>query len=250
MSAFTDFEDHDAVGLAALVARGETTPEALLEAAVERVDARNETVNAVTNRLYDHGRGAIAEGLPDGPLKGVPYLLKDLGASLAGCPTTRGCKFFEDAVPAQDSELVKRLKRSGVVIFGRTNTCEFGLSLTCEPQLHGPTQNPWDYTHIPGGSSGGARLVLELPSGGGYGEPAERDPAAVAADVLDGLITMEDAERDYGFFAGTAPPTRRPPAPFDAAGAPRDRAGPWDDASFLCRTAPDQFSGQLRKVRS
>ena len=88
MSAFKDYENHDAVGLAALVARGETTPKALLEAAIERVEARNETVNAVTNRLYDYGRQAIADGLPDGPLKGVPYLLKDLSASLAGCPTT------------------------------------------------------------------------------------------------------------------------------------------------------------------
>ena len=182
MSAFTDYENHDAVGLAALVARGETTPEALLEAAIERVDARNETVNAVTNRLYDYARQAIADGLPDGPLKGVPYLLKDLGASLAGCPTTRGCKFFEDVVPAQDSELVKRLKRAGVVIFGRTNTCELGLSLTCEPQLHGPTRNPWDQTRISGGSSGGAaaavgaRMLPAAHASDGFG--SIRAPAA------------------------------------------------------------------------
>ena len=182
MSAFTDYEDHDAVGLAALVARGETTPEALLDAAIERVDARNGTVNAVTNRLDDYGRRAIDDGLPDGPLKGVPYLLKDLSASLAGCPTTRGCKFFEDAVPAQDSELVKRLKRAGVVIFGRTNTCEFGLSLTCEPQLHGPTRNPWDPTRISGGSSGGAaaavgaRILPAAHASDGFG--SIRAPAA------------------------------------------------------------------------
>ena len=111
MAAFTDYETHDALGLAALVARGEITPEEVLEAAVERVDARDGIVNAVTNRLYDLGRQAIADGLPDGPLRGVPYLLKDLGASLAGCPTTRGCRFFEDVVPAEDSEHVKRLKR-------------------------------------------------------------------------------------------------------------------------------------------
>ena len=138
------------MGLAELVARGETTSGELLEAAIERVDARNQAVNAVTNKLYDQGRQAIAGGLPDGPLKGVPYLLKDLGASLAGCPTTRGCGFFADVVPAEDSELVKRLKRAGMVIFGRTNTCELGLSLTCEPQLHGPTKNPWDLTRISG----------------------------------------------------------------------------------------------------
>ena len=182
MAAFTDYENHDAVGLAALVVRGETTPEALLEAAIERVEARNGAVNAVTNRLYDYGRRAIAEGLPDGPLKGVPYLLKDLGASLAGCPTTRGCKFFADVVPTEDSELVKRLKRAGMVIFGRTNTCELGLSLTCEPQLHGPTKNPWDPARISGGSSGGAaaavgaRMLPAAHASDGFG--SIRAPAA------------------------------------------------------------------------
>ncbi len=182
MTAFADYEDHDAVGLAALVASGETTPDELLEAAIERVEARNGAVNAVTNRLYDYGRRAIADGLPDGPLKGVPYLLKDLSASLAGCPTTRGCKFFEDVVPAEDSELVRRLKRAGVVVFGRTNTCELGLSLTCEPQLHGATKNPWDTTRISGGSSGGAaaavgaRMLPAAHASDGFG--SIRAPAA------------------------------------------------------------------------
>ena len=182
MTAFADYENHDAVGLAGLVARGETTPDELLEVAIERIEARNGAVNAVTNRLYDYGRRAIAEGLPDGPLKGVPYLLKDLSASLAGCPTTRGCKFFEDVVPAEDSELVKRLKQAGVVVFGRTNTCELGLSLTCEPQLHGATKNPWDTTRISGGSSGGAaaavgaRMLPAAHASDGFG--SIRAPAA------------------------------------------------------------------------
>ena len=182
MAGFKEYEDHDAVGLAELVARGETTPEALLEAAIERVEARNGAVNAVTNKLYDRGRRAIADGLPDGPLKGVPYLLKDLGASLAGCPTTRGCRFFEDVVPAEDSEHVKRLKRAGMVIFGRTNTCELGLSLTCEPQLHGATRNPWDLARISGGSSGGAaaavgaRMLPAAHASDGFG--SIRAPAA------------------------------------------------------------------------
>ena len=182
MAAFADYENHDAVGLAALVARRETTPDELLDAAIERVEARNGAVNAVTNRLYDFARHAIADGLPDGPLKGVPYLLKDLSASLAGCPTTRGSRFFQDAVPTEDSEHVKRLKRGGVVIFGRTNTCELGLSLTCEPQLHGPTKNPWDLTRISGGSSGGAaaavgaRMLPAAHASDGFG--SIRAPAA------------------------------------------------------------------------
>ena len=182
MAAFSDYESYDAVGLAELVRRGETNAEELLDAAVERVEARNEAVNAVTNKLYDYGRQAIAAGLPDGPLKGVPYLLKDLSASLAGCPTTRGCTFFDGVTPAEDSELVKRIKAAGMVIFGRTNTCELGLSLTCEPRLHGATRNPWDLTRISGGSSGGAaaavgaRMLPAAHASDGFG--SIRAPAA------------------------------------------------------------------------
>ena len=161
MSAFKDYEQYDALGLADLVRRGKVAPGDLLEAAIERVEARNPAVNAVVMRLYDYGRQAIADGLPEGPLRGVPFLLKDLSASLAGVKMTRGSRFFADTPPpTADSEHVVRLKRSGLVIFGRTNTCEVGLSLTCEPQLYGPTKNPWDLTRISGGSSGGAAAAV------------------------------------------------------------------------------------------
>jgi amidase len=182
MSGFAEYERFDAMGLAALVRRGEVTPEELLEAAISRVEARNPAVNAVVMRLYDHGRQAIAAGLPDGPFAGVPFLLKDLSASLAGTPTTRACRFFADAVPAADSEHVKRLKRAGLVIFGKTNTCELGLSLTCEPRFYGPTRNPWDPSRISGGSSGGAAAAVAarmLPAAhGSDGFGSIRAPAA------------------------------------------------------------------------
>ena len=183
MVGFADYESYDAVGLADLVRRRKVTPTELLDAAITRVEARNPTVNAVVLPLYDYARKAIADGLPDGPLRGVPYLLKDLTASLAGVRTTRGSRFFADAPPAAaDSEHVARLKRAGVVIFGRTSTCELGLSLTCEPQLYGPTRNPWDPTRISGGSSGGAaaavgaRIVPIAHASDGFG--SIRAPAA------------------------------------------------------------------------
>jgi Asp-tRNA(Asn)/Glu-tRNA(Gln) amidotransferase A subunit family amidase len=161
VAAFADYERYDALGLADLVRRKQVTPAELLEAAIARVESRNKAVNAVVMALYDHGRAAIAAGLPDGPFRGVPFLLKDLTASLAGVPATRGSRFFADSPPAAaDSEHVARLKRAGLVIYGRTNTCELGLSLTCEPQLHGPTRNPWDLTRISGGSSGGAAAAV------------------------------------------------------------------------------------------
>ena len=188
MTAFKDYEQYDALGLADLVRRGKVSPEDLLAAAIERVEARNPQVNAVVMKLYDHGRCAIADGLPDGPFRGVPFLLKDLTASLAGVPMTRGSRFFVDAPPpAADSEHVRRLKRAGLVIFGRTNTCELGLSLTCEPVLHGPTRNPWDPTRISGGSSGGAaaavgaRMVPMAHASDGFG--SIRAPAACCGVV-------------------------------------------------------------------
>jgi len=156
-----DYERYDALGLAELVGRRQVTADELLDAAIERVEARNPAVNAVVMKLYDHGRKAIADGLPDGPFRGVPFLMKDLSSSLAGIRMTRGSRFFaETPPPAADSEHAARLRRSGLVIFGRTNTCELGLSLTCEPQLHGPTRNPWDVSRISGGSSGGAAAAV------------------------------------------------------------------------------------------
>jgi amidase len=188
LKAFADYEQYDALGLAALVKAGKVLPAELLEAAIERVEARNGAVNAVTMKLYDYGRKAIADGLPDGPFTGVPLLLKDLTASLAGVKMTRGSKFFADTPPpTADSEHVKRLKKAGLVIFGRTNTCELGLSLTCEPQLHGPTKSPWDLTRISGGSSGGAaasvgaRMLPMAHASDGFG--SIRAPAACCGIV-------------------------------------------------------------------
>jgi Asp-tRNA(Asn)/Glu-tRNA(Gln) amidotransferase A subunit family amidase len=183
MSAFREYERYDALGLADLVRRREVSSDELLDAALARMAARNPAINAVVMPLEDHARTAISGGLPDGPFRGVPYLMKDLTASLANVPMTRGSTFFADSPPAAaDSEHVMRLKRAGLVIFGRTNTCELGLSLTCEPRHYGPTKNPWDPARISGGSSGGAaaataaRIVPMAHATDGFG--SIRAPAA------------------------------------------------------------------------
>jgi len=204
MGGFAEYENHDALGLAGLVRRKEVTPGELLEAAIERVEARNPAINAVVMKLYDYGRKAIADGLPDGPFRGVPFLMKDLTSAVAGVRMTRGSRFFADTPPADtDSEHVKRLRRAGLVIFGRTNTCELGLSLTCEPQLHGPTRNPWDVTRISGGSSGGAaaavaaRMLPLAHASDGFG--SIRAPAACC-----GLVGLKPTRNRNTFapFAG------------------------------------------------
>jgi amidase len=161
VTSFPEYEQYDALGLAELVRTKQLSAEELLDAAIERVDARNPAVNAVIARRDDAARASIRAGLPDGPFTGVPFLLKDLNGWLAGDRVTRGSRFFADTPPATtDSVHVGRLKAAGLVIFGRTNTCEAGMSLTCEPQLYGPTRSPWNLNRISAGSSGGAAAAV------------------------------------------------------------------------------------------
>jgi amidase len=183
VGGFAEYENYDALGLAALVKRREVSAAELLDAALARAAARDPFINAITIPLEEFARQAIAKGVPGGPFEGVPFLLKDLTAAVAGVRMTRTSRFFADSPPAvADSEHVKRLKRAGLVFFGRTNTCELGLSLTCEPQLTGATKNPWDLKRISGGSSGGAaaataaRIVPMAHGTDGFG--SIRAPAA------------------------------------------------------------------------
>jgi len=157
---FNEYDNYDAVGLAQLVRNGDVSPEQLLEEAIARVEQRDPALNAVVNKLYDHARAAIRAGLPQGPLRGVPFLLKDLHALCAGTVTSNGSRFFKDNQADHDTELVSRYKRGGLVIFGKTNTPEFGLTLTTEPTLFGPTRNPWRAQHTAGGSSGGSAAAV------------------------------------------------------------------------------------------
>lgn len=155
-----EYVEHDACGLAALVADGEVAPAEVLDAALRAIDDRNPLLNAVVSRCDDAARAAVEAGLPDGPLRGVPYLVKDLNAHVAGMATTQGVRLFADAVAERDSEFVVRLRGAGMVILGKTNTPGFGTSTSTEPGLFGPTRNPWSPGRSAGGSSGGAAAAV------------------------------------------------------------------------------------------
>ena len=155
-----DYMAEDAVGLAALVARGEVTPKELLTAAVTRAEAVNPKINAITVWDLEAAEAQLAEGLPQGPFTGVPFLLKDLFAFLAGTQLTNGSRLFEGFVCPGDNTYVTRCKAAGLVMFGKTNSPEFGLNVTTEPVANGPTRNPWNLAHSPGGSSGGAAAAV------------------------------------------------------------------------------------------
>ena len=157
---FEDYSSHDALGLAALVRDGEVSTEELLEAAIKRIDEVNPDLNAVIHKAYDLGRAAIAGGLPDGPFRGVPFLLKDLAVYCAGMPTAFASRLFADFMPDHDSTLVERQRAAGLMILGKTNSSEFGICAAVEPELYGACFNPWDRSRSPGGSSGGAAAAV------------------------------------------------------------------------------------------
>jgi len=154
------FVELDATAQAELVRRREVKPIELVDAAIERIERLNPTINAVVTTMYDQARAAASGELPDAPFAGVPYLLKDIFAPYAGVPMTSGATFLRDYVPDHDSEFVARLKRAGLIILGKTNLPEFGLVPTTEPRLFGPSHNPWDTGRTTGGSSGGSAAAV------------------------------------------------------------------------------------------
>lgn len=160
MLSVEDYEARDGLGLAELVTKGAASAEELLERAIERAESLDPAVNALSQKLYDYGRKAVAAGLPEGPFHGVPFLLKDLGAQLDGEITTQGSRLFRDFRADKDSTLVARYKQAGFAIFGKTTSPEFGFATSTETSLTGETRNPWDRSRSSGGSSGGAAAAV------------------------------------------------------------------------------------------
>jgi len=156
----TDYGALDATALADLVRRREVTAAELLDEAIARAARVNDRLNAIVTPLHDEARRAIAAGLPDGPFAGVPFLLKDLDADCEGTLMSSGSRFLAGHRSTHDATLVARYRRAGLVIFGKTNSPEFGLTPYTEPELFGPTRNPWDPARTPGGSSGGAAAAV------------------------------------------------------------------------------------------
>ncbi|MEP7115910.1 MAG: amidase [Ilumatobacteraceae bacterium] len=162
MSALaTDTRWMDATDQAALVRRGDVSATELIDAAIERIEAIDPAINAVIIRWFETARAAATQ-LPNGPFRGVPFLLKDLWAHFAGQPLTNGCQALKDELPISpaDTTLVARFRAAGLNIAGRTNSPEFGSLPTTEPLAWGPTRNPWNRDHSPGGSSGGSAAAV------------------------------------------------------------------------------------------
>lgn len=150
----------DATEQALLVRRGEASPKELVEAAIDRIERLNPQLDAVIRTRYDEARAQAAGELPDGPFRGVPILLKDLGCHVAGEPTAHGVGAMHDVPRPVTSHLATLFRQAGFVALGRTNVPELGSTVTTEPKSFPPARNPWDPGHSTGGSSGGSAAAV------------------------------------------------------------------------------------------
>lgn len=180
----------DATGQAELVRAGAVSPREIVAAAIGRIEAIDPSLNAVIHRRFEVALAeASADSLPDGPLRGVPFLVKDLNEDSAGDPAHEGSRALRDAqhMATSDSWLVARYRRAGLVRVGRTNTPELGMVGITEPESRGPTRNPWDSSRSPGGSSGGSAAAVAAGmvalASGGDGAGSIRIPASMCGLV-------------------------------------------------------------------
>ena len=151
----------DATDLAALVARGAVSPTELLDAALTAVAELNPRLNAVVLMQEAVARAAIARGLPQGPFRGVPFLIKDLGCEAVDFPSHNGSRLLANTTYRRDSAIFQRMRATGVVTFGRTCSPEGGIGAATEAAVYGaPTRNPWNLDHTSGGSSGGSGAAV------------------------------------------------------------------------------------------
>ena len=188
---------------AKLIKDGEISPAELLDESIRRIEKINPKINAVVLPMFDLAREAVDGLSGTEAFSGVPMLLKDVLAEYAGAPMTEGSRFLQGYLSPRDSELVRRYRSAGFIVCGRTNSPEFASMPTTEPELYGPTRNPWDLTRSPGGSSGGSGAavaagmvsVAHANDGGG----STRVPASACGLVgLKGTRGRNPMGPDYG----------------------------------------------------
>jgi amidase len=155
-----EYVSHDALSLAALVRKGAVSAAELLECALSRANQTDSLLNAIAHRLDHAAREQVWQLKADDPFSGVPFLVKDAGAAVAGAPMTLGSRVFARHTSATDSTIVSRYRAAGLQIIGKTNTPELGLSFTTEPLAQGATRNPWNPSCSAGGSSGGSAAAV------------------------------------------------------------------------------------------
>ncbi|MEQ9643250.1 MAG: amidase family protein [Alphaproteobacteria bacterium] len=155
-----DYDKLDAIGMAEQVKAGKVTPLELVEEAIGRLEAVRETVSPVSNAYYDLARAQAKTPPPDGPLAGVPWLLKDLLLFYEGTETTNSMSFLAGVPADHDSEFIRRVKAGGLILVAKTKAPEYGYCISTEPKMFGPVRNPWNLERVAGGSSGGSAAAV------------------------------------------------------------------------------------------
>ena len=160
--AMTDLLRKSALELGRMVREGHVSARTLVESALARIEATNDVLRAYTTVDADRALAA-ADAIEPGderPFAGVPIAMKDLFAPVKGLRMTQGSDLLGDYTPDYDSALTRRFREAGFVIVGRSTSPEFGIPPVTEPRRFGPTRNPWNPDHTPGGSSGGAGAAV------------------------------------------------------------------------------------------
>lgn len=158
MSNFS-YWDYDGIGLAELIKNKEVSAHELVDSVISRIEEVNPSINAVIHKMYDQARNAVDKE-QSGQFPGVPMLLKDIIQEIKGEPITSGSKVYQGNKAENDSEYVKRLRKTGTILIGQTNVPELALMGITEPTHYGPTRNPWNTNYTPGGSSGGSAAAV------------------------------------------------------------------------------------------
>jgi amidase len=201
------YVESDALRLAELVRAKEISPVELTETAISMIEMVNPQLNAVVIRDFERARHRAAEIAPEGPFGGVPYLLKNIGSGCEGLELTNSLPFRRGYISPSDTEMVRRIKASGLNILGRTNVPEQGWCIATEPRMYGPTLNPWNTAVTPGGSSGGAVAAVasrmapmaEASDGGGSIRAPASCCGVVGLKPSRGRITYEPDDVDVWF---------------------------------------------------
>ncbi len=254
----SEYLTYDAIGLAELIARRDVSSAEVVQAALDRLDEVNPKLNAVTQTYAKEALAAASSGAASGPLAGVPFLLKDLGAQMADKVTTAGSSLLPDTPAATDNALTAQFKAAGLIIAGKTNTPEFGLEPVTEPRRFGPTRNPWSLDRTAGGSSGGAASAVaagivpaaHASDGGG----SIRIPASASGlfglKPTRGRVSFAPADEGWGGFSISHAVTwsvRDSAALLDAISHPQPGDPYWQSAPatpFLAEVGRDP--GRLR----
>ena len=210
--AFNEYGEYDALGLAELVKTKKISPREVIDEAIRRAEAVNPELNFLNHKAYELAcETADDPKLPDGPLKGVPWLVKDLATGWTGQPVTNCCPYFKDVVAPGDSETVQRMKAAGMIPFAKTTSPEQGWAISTESSMFGITRSPWNPERTPGGSSGGSAAAVvarvlpmaEASDGGGSIRVPAANCGLVGLKPARGRISLAPAVADYWYGGAT-----------------------------------------------